>query len=497
MIPVASTYGIIQFGLCLFHEVITADGSIVVEASPYNFYLVRRKSCDYIAKLFIMEPSSYNDLQFADSGADISISSSSISFLRNNKMDFGTWITKGLGYANQNGENFLKKKYLDTSPPSTGNETIRITLTKDSDVAFLTRNTENLATFLANDSETEFVFEKCNPYLRKVLYQLMEFDHPKLTVIKRSDERLQVLKLSEVEKIERQRKVAEDGKASFAAAMGFRLVFLDMIECKKPMIGHNCLFDFMFMMRWLDATFTEGKMDTLTDFKTKFNGYFPVVFDTKYVASGIADGTMDTSLGELYQNLVAPAVNSGACKVRYASGFDQYYSGGGQFHDAGWDAYCTGALFCYQLGQVPSLDHMKVTSGNKLFMMYSMFHMDLDPSQPNGWLKAKGTLLYLGDFAADTKNDAVLQIFTLAGYQMNQLEVMWIDGTSTFVSINTPEPANEIIPKISLPTGWVLKTYEQFVNKDVVVESPTGEVTVPLDSTLEPVMKKIRPDSTA
>lgn len=446
-----------------------------------------------------IEPLSFNDLQFADAGADISMSSSSISFLRNNKMDFGTWITKGLGYANQNGEAFLKKKYLDCSSTSTESEATRITLTKDSDVAFLARNTQNLATFLADDSEIAFVFEKCNPYLRKVLYQLMEFDHPKLTVLKTSDERLQVLKLTETEKIERQRKVIEDGKASFAAAMGFRLVFLDMIECKKPMIGHNCLFDFMFMMKWLDSPFKEGKMDTLTDFKTKFNGYFPVVFDTKYVvSSGIADGvTMDTSLGELYQNLVAPAVDSGVCKIKFANGFDQYYSSGGQFHDAGWDAYCTGALFCHQLGLVPSMDHMKETSGNKLFMMYSMFHMDIDPSQPNGWLKAKGRLVHLGDFAADTKNDAVLQIFTLAGYQMNQLEVMWIDGTSTFVSIDTSETANEIISKISLPTGWVLSTYEEFSNKDTSVKSSAGAVTLPLESSVEPVTKKIRTDSSA
>jgi hypothetical protein len=413
-------------------------------------------------------------------------------------MDFGTWITKGLGYANQNGEAFLKKKYLDCTLTSTETEATRITLTKDSDVAFLARNTQNLVTFLENDSETQFVFEKCNPYLRKVLYQLMEFDHPKLTVVKTSDERLQVLKLSEAEKIERQRKVIENGKVSFAAAMGFRLVFLDMIECKKPMIGHNCLFDFMFMMRWLDSPFKEGKTDTLTDFKAKFNGYFPVVFDTKYVASSsIADGIiMDTSLGELYQNLVAPAVDSGVCKVRFASGFDQYYSGGGQFHDAGWDAYCTGALFCYQLSLVPSMDQMKEKSGNKLFMMYSMFHMDLDPSQPNGWLKAKGTLLHLGDFAADTKNDSVLQIFTLAGYQMNQLEVMWIDGSSTFVSIDTIEPADDIISKVSLPTGWMLRTYEQFVNKDILEQSSEG-ATLPLDTTAEPALKKIRPDSIA
>ena len=408
-------------------------------------------------------------------------------------MDFGTWITKGLGYANKNGEAFLKKKYSEPSPPTAENEAIRITLTKDADVAFLARNTQNLETFLANDSETEFVFDKCNPYLRKVLYQLMEFDHPKLTVLKTRDDRLQVLKLSEVEKAERELKVIEDGKASFAAGMGFRLVFLDMIECKKPMIGHNCLFDFMFMMRWLDLPFKEGNMETLTDFKNKFNSYFPVVFDTKYLAAcGIDGAILDTSLGELYQNIVVPAVNSSECKLSYASGFDQYYAGGGQFHNAGWDAYCTGALFCQQRVSASSMDDMKEKSGNKLFMMYSLYHMDLDPSQPNGWLKIKGTLLHLGQFASDTKNDAILAIFTAAGYQMNQLEVLWIDGTSTFVSVNTPELADEILSKIALPDGWSLRSYERYISDKAVVT-----MSASLDESEEPASKKNRAGSTA
>ena len=388
-----------------------------------------------------------------------------ITFLRNNKMDFGTWITKGLGYSNQKGEEALRKKFLDFGSPPASNESHRITLTKDADVAFLCRNAEKLDSFLSNNDEKVFTFEKCNPYLRKVLHQLMEFDHPALTVSKTSDERIQVLKLSEEEKVERLAKVAIEAKKSFEAGMGFRLVFLELVASKKPIVGHNCLFDFMFMMRWLDTPFAEGDMATLSDFKKKFNSYFPVVFDTKYIASCEIDGVLaaDSSLGELYKSTALPATVSGSLKLSFASGFKDFYTTGGQFHDAGYDAYCTGAVFSYQLTAFGSMSKMTEVAGNKLFMMYSMFHMDLGPANPNGWLKISGSLVHLSNFGADTKNDSVLSVFTAAGYELNTLEVSWIDGTSVFVAVNSTDTAENVLSKVLLPPNWALQTYAQFV----------------------------------
>ena len=405
-------------------------------------------------------------------------------------MDFGTWISKGLGYANKNGESFLRKKYIDVAAPAVANDTMRISLTKDSDVEFLARNTENLTAFLASETETVFVFEKCNPYLRKVLYQLMEFDYPSFTVVKNSDERLQVLKLSEAEKKQREVDIVAEGKILFEAAMGFRLVFLDLIAAKKPIIGHNCLFDFMFMMRWFDSPFKDGKMDTLTTFKEKFNDYFPVAFDTKYITTvGIMGGEhSDTSLGELYKSVIVPITDS---NVVFAQGFEQYYSAGGQFHDAGWDAYCTGALFCHQLTHLP-MEEMITKAGNKLFMMYSLYHMDMDPSQPNGFLKISGVLIHLGDFGSDTKNDAILKVFTDAGYALNSIEVLWIDGTSTFVTIDASELYEEIKLKVSLPTGWRLRSYEEYINPPVEVAVDRNDES--LVSEEQPPLKKGRID---
>ena len=163
MVPVARRYAIIQFGLVLWHEVTLPNGEEGVEASPYCFYV------------------------FPDNGPDVSMSLSAITFLRNNHMNFGKWIESGVPYANEKDEAYLRTKYLHSqekkedkgddagagadaaaAPPPPQ----KIVLTKQQDIDFAARNVAKLEEFVANAEATEFVFEKCNAYLRRVLYQV-------------------------------------------------------------------------------------------------------------------------------------------------------------------------------------------------------------------------------------------------------------------------------------------------------------------------------------
>ena len=106
------------------------------------------------------------------------------------------------------------------------------------------------------------------------------------------------------------------------------------------------------------------------------------MIDTKWVhtcLTGAADS--DSSLGDLYKSVVqdpaaaaaAAAASASAADadattdaaaprrswpIRFPAGFDRYGAGTGQFHDAGWDAYCTGAVFWHQMKQVGSTEAM-------------------------------------------------------------------------------------------------------------------------------------------
>jgi len=149
-------------------------------------------------------------------------------------------------------------------------------------------------------------------------------------------------------------------------------------------------------------------------------------------------------------------------RFEYATGMDGYI-GEDKYHDAGWDAYCTGCLFAVQLSLMhnihsdsliiaPEPDVMVVveeedgecvddapsttkrnqvlsinqyitdTYSNKLFMMRSMYHMSIAPpadgteggtgGDAGGVIKYKGGLFYLSGFAPKTNTSEISNILT-------------------------------------------------------------------------------------
>lgn len=61
--------------------------------------------------------------------------------------------------------------------------------------------------------------------------------------------------------------------------LGFTKVFRAMVASKKPIIGHNCLTDFMFLF---DKCYKALPKDLKT-FKCELHELFPIIFDTKQV----------------------------------------------------------------------------------------------------------------------------------------------------------------------------------------------------------------------
>ena len=85
--------------------------------------------------------------------------------------------------------------------------------------------------------------------------------------------------------------------------MGFRLIFNDLVRCHKPLVGHNCMYDIMFLLRWLDKGPLEAE---LSMFKSKIHDLLPCIYDTKYIAeSGLINGQNydRTSLSDLYSQM--------------------------------------------------------------------------------------------------------------------------------------------------------------------------------------------------
>jgi len=146
MIPVAEKYSIIQIGICIYTEISSNSDNIKLDASLYTFYLFP----NYSSKDLVMECASVN-------------------FLKENNMDFGKWITKGIPFADKKQQEWLKTKYAppvisSTSAPLAVRDDI--SLSRPNDKAFFHKQETQLLAYMDNPTEESFLFDNCNGFMR-------------------------------------------------------------------------------------------------------------------------------------------------------------------------------------------------------------------------------------------------------------------------------------------------------------------------------------------
>jgi hypothetical protein len=76
--------------------------------------------------------------------------------------------------------------------------------------------------------------------------------------------------------------------------------------------------------------------------------------------------------------------SSTSVPVQIESGFEIT---GHSFHDASYDAYCTGCVFANETASI--MKEVIDSCANKLYMMQSLYYMDLEPENPEGLLMHK------------------------------------------------------------------------------------------------------------
>jgi poly(A)-specific ribonuclease len=62
--------------------------------------------------------------------------------------------------------------------------------------------------------------------------------------------------------------------------MGFTLVIEAIIKARKPVVGHNCMYDWLYLYNQFIGRLPE----TYLQFATEWNKLFPKTYDTKVLA---------------------------------------------------------------------------------------------------------------------------------------------------------------------------------------------------------------------
>ena len=320
---VASTFKIIQVGLCCF---IKTDSNW--EAHPYNFYV------------FPSEVPGYNQRLILEVGA--------INFLKDHHMDFNTWFYGGIPYLNESQSKELESKLKEVNEENTE----EMVLTKTYEQVKMNEICFRIEKWLETIEET-FEVTGLNAYLRKYLYGLIRKKYKGIFMesVKTEGSRDVTLVLKKADSAQMhdlEEKRANDKAEQFLEKIGFRRIFAMLTESGKPLIVHNGMLDIMFTL----ASFQEELPEKYSDFKILVNRLFPIIYDTRYLLEKIPGFYEEfdkiapaKGLKELYNFLKTNSENQIVLKSPFDKYYDEKYA-----HEAGFDAFMTGICFLKLVG---------------------------------------------------------------------------------------------------------------------------------------------------
>lgn len=123
--------------------------------------------------------------------------------------------------------------------------------------------------------------------------------------------------------------------------MGFSLVIQEIMNSKKPLVGHNPMYDWLYVYNQFVAPLPE----TYPEFIKEWNSKFPLTYDTK-VLSFKSMAFFKTSLGDVYDKCANDDKFKHNLKFKFdlKNGCSNYEGTAAlsHYHEAAYDAHMTG-----------------------------------------------------------------------------------------------------------------------------------------------------------
>ena len=418
---VASAFGIVQLGVTVW---LRKRGHVI--AAPFNIFVF---------------PS-------AEDGEDLLLSPGAVEFLNRNNMDWSTWLSKGVPFTAIDSD-------LLTEEPIGGAE-YPFWLRRDEEKEFVDTELRKIRKVF-NDSGAlsyETAASPSGAAAKFVCERIrLEFEG-KLRTEWNVGHRLNVVPLTKREK----KDLDDEKKQEANRRKGARRVFLAISEAciskNIPLVGHNCYFDLLFLMRHFEGHLPESYVD----FKKAVHKRFPLIYDTKVLAS--KKSFAKTTLEAIYDSMLADGTLQ-KMKVSFDERCPKYANDIFQvatlkkeedgeieddkvasYHEAGWDSFVTGLVF---MGLEKNKDE------NRLYLIRSHAAIDLTttvPAEPPLHLP-KGSLYVLRGPVA---REAVARLFpnTTIIHRISYF------GTDAFIVDIEHLPSN-----LTLPTSLRLLTWAQ------------------------------------
>lgn len=139
--------------------------------------------------------------------------------------------------------------------------------------------------------------------------------------------------------------------------MGFSLVMQEIINSKKALIGHNCMYDWLYCYN----QFVDKLPDTFSHFVQDWNEKFPNTYDNKVLAFN-SRAFFKTGLGDLFEKVTTDDKYKKNLRFKFdlKNGCSNYDGTAmlSHYHEAAYDAHMTGVVFGHIL-KLKELDNAK------------------------------------------------------------------------------------------------------------------------------------------
>lgn len=490
---VPERYAIIQLGICLFEH----RSSREMETSDEASFHVRRY------KFTLFPP---DDTRIT---REITLNPSSIHFLLQNNMDLNLWAQEGIPFCTGEKAEQLVGKFIErheevesaSGPTRPKDRRRKVVLTKDDDKEFHARVMSSLREWLdapipgagaPGGEGVSFLLPRCNSFLRRSIYEAIERDYPYLVLERHNNDQIRVWRLTSEEKERRKQRLLVEGyNKLIQEKIGAQRIFLALTKAcsgepianrteqailaadanealmdfslgkyisnrKIPLVVHNGLMDLMFLM----THFHSPKLpDNWDDCKSLVHSHFPVIYDTKIMATDYCseDNQSRTRLDDVYLK----AVESQPHWKHRIFNLDGQAQQEEQSHDAAYDAYMTGVAFCvlsYSIQDKCKIPTVEATSKfalwenssddfsfsrslygrNKLYFHLSPYTIDLESpeSDPLGRGMSHESTFRVANIDPSVSSRDIVNCLSGLVDSKNQrvnFDLIWIDDTTFLV----------------------------------------------------------------
>jgi hypothetical protein len=321
-------------------------------------------------------------------------------------------------------------------------------------------------------------------YQRRSLYQAIQTDYPYL-VLETENEQIRVLRMTDEERtIRNQRLLREDYDRFITENVGVYRVFLALSKScrgepitnkfekailapsasaavakfvagqtfsqrKIPLIVHNGLMDLLFLLTNFHTSLLPGRW---VDCKDRIHSYFPVIYDTKVLASEYCTEHMSrTHLHGVYETTL-----ENYPEWRHQDGSENFEE---EPHDTAYNAYMTGVSFCglsqtindhckipssssnarFGLWKVPDCEDFprRIYGRNKIHFPMSPYTIDLEtPCDPLGKGMSELSTYRVSNIDSQVTTRDILDCvrgLTDSRHRAVNIELFWVDDTTFLV----------------------------------------------------------------